>query len=96
MERGKVLDKAKEIINGARQDEYGNPENSFNLIARYWQTYLNARAGSGHIICPLEGKDVAMMMAMFKLARLQGQKYTEDSVVDACGYLALYADMRGE
>lgn len=33
MERGTILDKAKETINGARQDAYGNPEDSFSAIA---------------------------------------------------------------
>ena len=27
--RGHILEQAKSIINGARQDEYGTPENSF-------------------------------------------------------------------
>lgn len=36
MERGTILDKAKTTINGARQDQYGNPEDSFSAIADMW------------------------------------------------------------
>ena len=42
-ERGTVLDEAKIIINGERQDQYGDPEDNFALIARLWS------AVTGHI-----------------------------------------------
>ena len=40
--RGHILQKAHEIINGERQDSYGNPEDSFRLIGEYWSNYLKA------------------------------------------------------
>ena len=39
-ERGAVLDEAKAVINGERQNQYGNPEDSFRLIAAFWSSYL--------------------------------------------------------
>jgi hypothetical protein len=74
MVRGKVLKKALEIINGERQDSYGNPEDSFALIAEYWSTYLRAkkkRSGSDTSVYPI---DVAEMMALFKIARMSGHR----------------------
>ena len=84
MERGTILDKAKETINGARQDAYGNPEDSFSAIAELWTAY------TGINFTP---HDVAMMMALLKVARIKGGAGSEDSYVDLCGYAALAADM---
>lgn len=88
MERGKILDEAKKIINGERQDEYGNPEDSHQIIADFWNVYLSSFIQKRTLVA----SDVMYMMTLFKLARLLGQKYTPDSVRDACGYLGLYAD----
>lgn len=83
--RGRVLNKAAAVVNGARQNEYGNPEDSFELIGKLWSVY------AGHEYTP---HDVAMMMALLKVARIKGGIGTEDSYTDACGYVALAADMR--
>lgn len=90
MERGYVLDKAKEIINGKRQDQYGNPEDSFGAIAQLWNAYLKNIKGD------LNNFDVAMLMALMKVARMLRASGHEDSAVDACGYLALAQDMLGK
>ena len=83
MERGTVLDKAKEVINGERQDVYGAPEDSFQVIADFWSTYLCMK---------LTSKDIALMMTLFKIAREQHQ-HKEDNLVDAAGYLGIAGDM---
>jgi hypothetical protein len=91
MVRGKALKKALEIINGERQDSYGNPEDSFQLIADYWTCYLESvGAGTGQMIKP---RQVAEMMALFKIARMSGQKTTADSYADCAGYIGLAGDM---
>lgn len=79
-----ILNRADEIINGERQDVYGNPEDSFKIIADLWAAYLNHRPDR-----PFSGHDVAVMMALFKIARTLGQKPHADNYVDACGYLAI-------
>lgn len=82
--RGHILEQAKSIINGARQDEYGTPENSFEAIAAFWSTYKGVEF-SAH--------DVSMMMALLKIARIKSGSGKTDSYVDLCGYAALAADM---
>ena len=84
MERGTILDKAKETINVARQDAYGNPEDSFSAIAELWTAYTGVT---------FTAHDAAMMMALLKVARIKGGAGSEDSYVDLCGYAALAADM---
>lgn len=80
-----TLQKADACINGERLDRYGSPEDSFARIAAYWNTYLNA----GRI---LTAENVAMMLALMKIARTEGQKWHLDNLVDACGYLAILND----
>ena len=82
--RGNVLIEAHKIVNGERQDQYGNPENNFNRIASYWSAYKGV---------VFNAHDVAMMMALLKVARIQSGSATGDSYKDLCGYVALAADM---
>lgn len=84
-----IITEAAEIINGERQDQYGNPEDSFALIAEDWSNYLRRRFMK---IIPLEPKDVARMMVILKLCRMHGQKANRDNWRDAIGYLAIEAD----
>lgn len=88
-----IFEMAKRIVNGHRQDDYGSPEDSFQNIANYWNAYFTQiydKREDGLI-----AEDVAMMMVLFKIARL-GHGYTKDSVVDMCGYSAIYAAMHGD
>ena len=85
--RGKILDQAKEIINGNREQIYGPPEDSFQVIADLWNVYFEHGVGS-----ELGPKDVAMMMCLLKIAR-QMHQGSEDCLVDLAGYAALAADM---
>jgi hypothetical protein len=80
---GDLLDEAKQIITGERQDAYGSPEDSFSLIGSLWSAYL------GREITP---REVADMMILFKVARLKGQKPTRDTYCDIAGYAAIAAD----
>lgn len=86
--RGAILDEAKKIINGERQDQYGNPEDNFSIITEFWGVYNKARKGASDR--PL---DTAMKMALLKVARIATGTGTADSFTDACGYIALAADM---
>ena len=83
-ERGAVLDEAKAVINGERQNQYGNPEDSFRLIAAFWSSYL------GIAVSP---QQAAEMMVLFKIARQRTGRGQRDNFVDMCGYAAIAADM---
>ena len=91
-ERGHILKKAHEIINGERQDAYGNPEDCFEIIAEYWTTYLKANG----LMVKISPKDVPKMLALMKIARMSGQKFNLDNFVDGAGYLGLAADIAEE
>lgn len=83
------LTEANTIIEGERQDAYGRPEDSFEIISSFWNTYLTAKGYQ--VAWQLNADDVAMMMTLLKIAR-EAQQYKRDNVIDAIGYLAIYAD----
>lgn len=98
-----VLDEAKAIIAGHREEQYGKAERSFETIAELWSTYLRAelsnnpaadedvRAALG-VWDLVNAKDVAMMMTLLKIAR-EAHSPKRDNRVDGIGYLALADDI---
>jgi len=88
-ENGRILDLAKDIINGERQNQYGDAEDSFSDIAVRWSWYLSKKLG---ININLSRYDAGMMLVEMKLAR-EIHQHKKDNLVDACGYLGLVSDM---
>lgn len=80
MKREDILNEAGNCVLRDRESQYGSPENSFEMIADFWTTYLNERA----IISP---RDVAAMMALLKIARI-AHSQKEDNWIDLAGYAA--------
>ena len=93
MNRSDILDAVKQIICHDRQDTHGNPESTHDLIADYWNIYLNQAAVKNIGHCRLDASDVAVMMALFKIARHSVNPKHLDSLVDAIGYLAIAAEL---
>jgi len=83
MKRSDVLYTADSLINGDRQEDYGEAHESFEAISRMWGAYLGTH---------IEGRDVAHMMALLKIARLRNGPH-DDSSCDAAGYMALGAEL---
>ena len=84
--RAEILDAAKKIVTGDREKQYGSPEDNFGVIARLWSV------NEGREFTPV---DVAMMMTLLKVARIETGHYKADSYIDACGYLACAAEIAG-
>ena len=86
--RAEILDSAKKCVCEDRNGQYGEPEDSFKNIAAYWEVYLRHNCVSqGADVC-INPADVAMMMALFKIARIETACMpSEDSYVDAVGYI---------
>lgn len=85
MTREEVLDEAKKCVCGKREQDYGSPESNFGLIADLWNDYLGLPMEGVPVITPT---DVAMMMALLKIARIKNGGGTGDSFVDLAGYAA--------
>lgn len=91
MTREEVLETAKKCVCGDREQDYGSPERSFDVIARLWNAYLEDRMS-----VMLDAKDVALMMVLFKIARIMTGHGKADNWVDGCGYLACGGEIEGD
>lgn len=83
MNRLDTLKAAADCVCGSREEDYGSPEDNFAVIAALWTAYTGA---------DITPKDVAMMMALLKIARARaGSK--PDTYVDLAGYAACGAEI---
>lgn len=73
--------RADDLVNGDRQDMYGEPVNNMGNIARAWSGVC------GFTISP---KQVALCLAAMKLVR-EGYRHQDDNLIDAIGYLEIAA-----
>ena len=86
-----ILAAACAIGTGERRGTYGEPEDSLQSIADFWQAYIQARSAKrqpGEVLI-LGPQDVANMMILLKLARSLGPGAHRDNYVDIAGYAAL-------
>lgn len=87
--RARVLDEAKRITATDRNSSYGEPEDNFQRIADFWNTFLGPKLKDGSKITP---GDTAALMIMVKLAREMNAP-KEDNKVDGAGYFACWAEV---
>lgn len=86
-----------------RQGQYGDAADTLQLIADYWNAFLNEITGChrdpGASRVELTSAEVAQMMVLFKVARAQRVRWAEhgdptDDMLDTIGYATLAADVR--
>ena len=80
MTRAEILAEAKRCVCGQREEDYGSPEDNFYKISKLWNAYLGDNVTDSH--------DIAIMMALLKIARIRTGKFKEDSYIDLAGYAA--------
>ena len=87
MKRDKLLDEAKNLVNGPRARDYGDAYENHERVAQLWGTIL--------------GQDVSVsqvyqcLMAL-KLARLIVSPTHTDSWVDIAGYASLGGEIKDD
>lgn len=84
--REQLLEETKQIVCKDRNKEYGEPEDTFAIIAKMWGAYLQE---------DINEIDVCNMMSLLKIARCQGG-YKKDNFVDIAGYAACAAEFLEE
>ena len=85
--REKVLAEAKRCVCGQREQDYGTPERSFDRIAALWSVYMGTE---------FTATNVAIMMALLKIARIAENPQHMDSWVDGAGSFACGGEIAGE
>lgn len=82
-----ILDEVKTILY-ERQGSYDKPENNFQRIADLWNAYIKSKPEKND----LTPQDVALMMALMKIAREVYQP-KRDNRADLIGYIACLEQM---
>jgi hypothetical protein len=77
--RAEILATATEYVTRDRNAQYGEPEDLFAVIADLWSAYLGKEIGA---------TDVALMMALLKIARARANPGNVDNWIDLAGYAA--------
>lgn len=85
--RGDVLDEAKTLITGDRNNQYGPPTQDFDRTAAMASAFGFQVDGK-----PLQGHHVAIFMMLLKTSRLAWTPDKRDSWVDAAGYAGCGAE----
>jgi len=84
--RSSVLDTAKQYVTKDREATHGDMENNFEAIAMLWEQYFSYEWS-------FSPTDVAVMMALLKIARLKSNKDNPDNYIDVCGYMACAGEL---
>ena len=93
MNRDQILQTAEHFITVDRAATHGEAEDNFQTIADVWSWWLSNRDSPES---PLEAIDIAMMMALFKIARIAGNANHVDNYIDLSGYAALAGEISTE
>lgn len=80
-----ILEAAEAAVNGARQRDYGSPDESFAQIATLWSAYLTrhirmAYPDATDISVELNNPDVANLMILLKVSRAQNSNDADSYV----------------
>lgn len=84
-----IAGEAARLIGGDRDRVHGNKITNFQNIALLWSAWLEMR-GADFI---LTGADVAKLMTLLKIARMESGTHNVDDAVDACGYAAIAGEL---
>lgn len=86
MRADEALQTALGLVTGERARTHGDKLTNHLRIAALWNAYLHNLGVQIH----LDGTDVALMMALLKIARTQsGGAHNDDNYVDLAGYAAV-------
>lgn len=93
--RADILHAAEKCVCGKRETDYGTPEDNFKAIAELWNVYLDRISVGKYGNTIVDEKDVAVMMALLKIARIARGGGKADSWIDLAGYAACGAECEG-
>ena len=88
-----IARRAAELVGGDRAATHGDKRQNHDNIAALWTAFLAVRKEP---TSPLSGRDVAAMMVLLKLARMETGAFNPDDAVDAIGYAAILGQLDSE
>jgi len=81
-----ILDEARDIIYGDREQTHGRPDKNLRAIAAIWTAILSQHLQPGVAVTP---ELVCLLMAGLKLARAANKPSHREHALDTVGYIAL-------
>ena len=85
MNTKELLAEATKLVGGDRQRDYGDKVVNHRNIARIWSAYLDI---------PIQAHDVAILMALLKIARTKLGAVSKDTYVDMSAYSAIAGEIK--
>ena len=82
-----ILKQASSYVGDSREKEYGNKLKNHDIIAKLLAAYKDIE---------FTARDVAVMMALLKIARTKQGKVSEDTFIDGAAYMAIAGDIHDE
>jgi len=79
-----ILSDASRLVSGDRAKAYGDKKILHDKIAKMWSAYTD---------CNINAEQVAMMMAILKIARTTTGSSSPDSYTDGAAYIAIAGEM---
>ena len=89
MRADEIAMKAAHLISGDREKTHGEKSRNLANIARLWNAWLEIRFG----VSGLSGADVAKLMGLLKIARMESGQFNLDDAIDGCGYIAIAGEL---
>lgn len=89
MRADEIAMKAASLVSGDREKTHGVKKTNFENIARIWNAWLHSRPRWAD----LTAADVAKMMVLLKVARMESGDFNLDDALDACGYAAIAGEL---
>lgn len=90
MKAHELCAKAAELVGGDRAKTHGDKVENHRNIAALWNAYLGWRLDDGHKLTP---RDVALMMALLKIARTKTGGHNPDDYIDLAGYAGVAGEI---
>jgi hypothetical protein len=90
MKAADLLREAAALIAGPRAEMHGDMRDNHENIAELWNAFLRIRRDPTE---PLTGAQVAICMALVKIARTQTGDDNPDDLRDAAGYCAIASEL---
>jgi hypothetical protein len=85
MNTKELLAEATKLVGEDRQRDYGDKVVNHSNIARLWSAYLDI---------PIQAHDVAILMALLKIARTKLGTVSKDTYVDMSAYSAIAGEIK--
>ncbi len=84
MKSTKICKKAAKLVGGKRHRQHGDRRANHENIAALWEAYLGVEIAE---------HDVAVLMALLKIARTKTGEINLDDYVDGVGYLSIAGEL---